>query len=38
MKNCYKNDQSVANRFTLRGGEKFKVGRIVFHVKELVTD
>lgn len=38
MKHCYKNDQNVANRFTLTGGEKFKVGRIVFYVKELVTD
>jgi len=38
MKNCYKNDKNIANRFTLTGGEKFKLGRIVFHVKELVTE
>lgn len=38
MKGCYKNDQSTANRFTLTGGEKFKIGRIVFSVKEIASD
>jgi hypothetical protein len=38
MKSCYGPDHSIANRFTLRGGERIKVGRIIFIVKELVTD
>ena len=28
----------VNGKCELRGGEKFKLGRIVFHVKELVND
>ena len=38
MKNCYKNDPNVSNRFTITGGEWIKVGRMIFHIKELVTD
>lgn len=37
MKGCFKTDLQKANRFTLRGGEKIKIGRIVFTVKELVN-
>jgi hypothetical protein len=35
MKSCYGPDPSLANRFSLRGGERIKVGRIIFTVKEI---
>ncbi len=38
MKNCSKDDAQTANRFTLRGGERIKLGRVIFTVKELVND
>ena len=28
----------MQGRYELRGGERFKLGRIVFHVKELVNE
>ena len=28
----------VAGRYELRGGERFRIGRVLFHVKELVND
>lgn len=37
MKGCCASDVSLQNKFTLKGGEKFKIGRVVFTVKELVT-
>lgn len=36
MKGCYSNDPQAINKFTLKGGENIKIGRIVFTVKELV--
>jgi hypothetical protein len=36
MKACSSN-HNAANRFTLRGGERIKVGRIIFTVKEIVN-
>lgn len=38
MKNCSKDDAKSANKFTLRGGERIKLGRVIFTVKELVND
>ena len=37
MKSCAANDPSATNKFTLRGGERIKVGRVIFTVKELVN-
>ena len=28
----------VENRFELRGGEKIRIGRVIFTVKEIVND
>ena len=28
----------VAGRYELRGGERFRIGRVLFHVRELVND
>jgi hypothetical protein len=38
MKSCNKDDIQTANKFTLRGGERIKLGRVIFTVKELVND
>jgi len=37
MKSCAANDPNATNKFTLRGGERIKVGRVIFTVKELVN-
>lgn len=38
MKSCCKDDIQTSNKFTLRGGERIKLGRVIFTVKELVND
>jgi len=38
MKSCSKDELQAANKFTLRGGERIKLGRVIFTVKELVND
>ena len=38
MKSCGKDEVQAANKFTLRGGERIKLGRVIFTVKELVND
>lgn len=38
MKACCKDEPNALNKFTLRGGERIKIGRIIVTVKELVTD
>lgn len=37
MKSCASNDVTAMNKFTLKGGERIKVGRVIFTVKELVN-
>lgn len=37
MKSCATNDLNATNKFTLKGGERIKVGRVIFTVKELVN-
>ncbi len=37
MKACSYGDNNATNRFTLRGGERIKVGRVIFTVKEIVN-
>ena len=37
MRSCCQSEASQLNRFTLRGGEKIKLGRVIFRVKELVN-
>jgi len=37
MKSCSSGSENTLNKFTLRGGERIKVGRVIFTVKELVN-
>lgn len=37
MKSCSSDDLQTVNKFTLRGGERIKIGRVIFTVKELVN-
>lgn len=37
MKSCCSSDLNATNKFTLRGGERIKVGRVIFTVKEIVN-